>query len=157
MAYNPYFPVTYQPYGNYYPQAYPQQTQQMPTNQSPTTSGIIWVSGLNEAQMYPVAPNNAVALWEQSGKTIHLKSADATGKPTLKSYDLVERNQSVPEASSGQGEKTIDYVTKDELGKITGVLESIRGDLETMKGDLYGVAGRKKSTKKVEVMEDDDA
>ena len=44
---------------------------------------------------------------------------------------------------------------QEELIKIAGVLESIRGDLETMKGDLYGVAGRKKPTKKVEVDDDD--
>lgn len=156
-AYNPYFPVAYQPpYSNYYPQQ--NQQPQMPTPQptATTTSGIIWVSGAQEAQMYPVAPNNAVALWEQSGKTIYLKSADATGKPTMRVYDLIERAQNVSDASSGQGDKTIDYATKEELGKIVSVLEAFKGDLETMKGDLYGVAGRKKSTKKVEV-EDDDA
>lgn len=155
-AYNPYFPVAYQPpYGNYYQQQ--NQQPQIPTPQPTvtTTSGIIWVSGAQEAQMYPVAPNNAVALWEQSGKTIYLKTADATGKPTLKTYDLIERAPSVPDVSSGQGDKTIDYVTKDELSKISSVLESIRVDLETMKGDLYGVAGRKKSTKRQEVEDDD--
>ena len=74
----------------------------------------------------------------------------------MRVYDLVERTQNVSEASSGQEEKVINYVTKEELIKIAGVLESIRGDLETMKGDLYGVAGRKKQSKKMEV-EDDDA
>ena len=146
MAY-PYFPQTYQPYQpmNYYPQM-PQQQQQQ------ATSGIIWVSGLNEAQNYPVAPNNAVALWEQSGKMIFLKSADATGRPSLKVFDLVERTQSGSTGVSDQGDKTIDYVSKEELNKISGVLESIRTDLETMKGDLYGMAGRKS---KREVKEDD--
>ena len=165
MAYNPYFPVNYS-YGNYYPQAYQpvaqqpmvqqpqvQPTQMSPTNQTPSTSGIIWVSGAQEAQMYPLAPNNAVALWETSGKTIYLKSADQTGKPTIKVYDLVERTQSVSE-SFGPEDK-IDYVTREELGKISGVLESVRGDLEQMKGDLYGMAGRKKPAKRMEVEEDD--
>lgn len=156
-AYNPYFPVAYQPpYGNYYPQQNQQPQIPAPQPTATTTSGIIWVSGAQEAQMYPVAPNNAVALWEQSGKTIYLKSADATGKPTMRVYDLIERAQNVSDTSSGQSDKTIDYATKEELGKIVSVLEAFKGDLETMKGDLYGVAGRKKSTKKVEV-EDDDA
>lgn len=155
-AYNPYFPVAYQPpYGNYYPQQNQQPQIPAPQPTATTTSGIIWVSGAQEAQMYPVAPNNAVALWEQSGKTIYLKSADATGKPTMRVYDLIERAQNVSDASSGQGDKTIDYATKEELGKIVSVLEAFKGDLETMKGDLYGVAGRKKSTKKVEVEDDD--
>lgn len=49
MPYNPYLPA-YGPYYPYQPQAVQQQ---------PQTSGIIWISGLQEAQMYPVAPNNA--------------------------------------------------------------------------------------------------
>lgn len=147
-AFNPYFSPTYQPNWNY-PQYQPQQVQQ------PATSGIIWVSGLNEAQMYPVAPNNAVALWEQSGKTVFLKQADATGKPTMKIFDLVERTTSPSAASSGQGDNSTSYVTKEELGRIAGVLETFRGELETMKGDLYGVAGRKRTSKKG--VEEDDA
>lgn len=148
MAFNPYLPPAYQPQWNYQ-QAY--QPQQQPQS----TSGIIWVSGLNEAQMYPVAPNNAVALWEQSGKTVFLKQADATGKPTMKIFDLVERTTSPSAASSGQGDNSTTYVTKEELGRLAGVLESVRGELETMKGDLYGVAGRKRTAKKG--VEEDDA
>lgn len=144
MAY-PYF-APYQP-------VYPQYQPPQPPQQTTTTSGIIWVSGLNEAQMYPVAPNNAVALWEQSGKVIYLKSADATGKPSLKMFDLVERSQSGSEQQTGQDVKTIDYVSKDELNRITAALEAVKGDLETVKGDLYGMAGRKK---KREVTEDDE-
>lgn len=149
MAYNPYFPPTYQPNWNLYPQTY-QPPQQPQPQQNQATSGIIWVSGINEAQMFPVAPNNAVALWEQNGKVIHLKSADATGKPTLKTYDLVERTQGGSDASSTTADKTIDYVSKEELTKISDVLETIRGDLETMKGDLYGAVGRKKKKEMTE-------
>ena len=100
--------------------------------------------------MYPVAPNNAVALWEQSGKVVYLKQADATGKPTLTIYDLVERTQN---ASAPQEVKSIEYVSKEELTKIVGVLDTVRNELETVKGDLYGVAGRKK---KREVNDDDE-
>ena len=52
-AYNPYYPATYQP-----------ATQPQPAQSSPPT-GIIWISGIQEAQMYSVAPNYAVALWER--------------------------------------------------------------------------------------------
>ena len=161
MGYNPYFPA-YQPYNGYYPQIVqqPQMVQQpQPQNQNqivqnPSTSGIIWVSGLNEAQMFPLAPNNAVALWEQSGKTIYLKSADATGKPSMKIYDLVERSENTPTASAPQDDKSINYATKDELSAIAGAIKNVLSDIEVMKNDLYGVAGRKKAVKK-EVTEDD--
>ena len=155
MAYPFYQP--YQPYSGYLPQSYqpvvqPQQIQQM---QGQNTSGIIWVSGAQEAGMYPVSPNNAVALWEQSGKVIYLKSADATGKPTMRVYDLVERTDSsaaAPESMDGKS----DYATKDDVAALAGAVKSILGDIETMKGDLYGVAGRKKTAKKTEVTDDDE-
>lgn len=142
MAY-PY--QTYQnPYLNPYQQypAYQPQIQQAP--QMPMQSGIVWVSGMMEAQNYPIAPNNAVALWEKSGKTIYLKSADATGKPTLVTYDLVERTAQEPEQTATA------YATKDDLSGVVGVLSSLRTEIETMKGDLYGIAGKKKTVKKTE-------
>ena len=106
--------------------------------------------------MYPVAPNNTVALWEQSGKVIYLKSADATGKPTLKVYDLVERADAVSTPAGGKEDKPADYVTKEELSTVAMALKNVLGDIEQMKSDLYGVAGRKKSAKKPEVTDDDE-
>ena len=144
----PYYPA-YQPYGGYYPQNQ-QQNQVIPA------SGIIWVSGAQEAQMYPVAPNNAVALWEQSGKTIFLKSADATGKPTLRVYDLVERSETPQNGKEEAPDKKVIYATKDDLGELFGAIKGLTGDIEQMKSDLYGMAGRKKSVKKTEVVEDDE-
>lgn len=140
-----------------------QQPQQQ--NYSPVInqSGIIWISGEQEAAMYPIAPNNAVALWEKSGKTIYLKSADATGKPTMRVYDLVERSQSVSDGISEQGDKLPAYATKDDLAAVVGVVKgfdeligSLKSDIDTMKGDMYGIAGKKKNAKKsVEVVEDE--
>lgn len=135
--------MTFPYYQPYYPQTYqPQQTQQQQQ-----TSGILWVSGMQEASMYPVAPNNAVALWEQSGKVIYLKQADATGKPTIKVYDLVERTDAPHE------DKQPDYATKEDVGAIAKAVKDALAEMEQMKADLYGVAGRKK---KKEVTEDDE-
>lgn len=148
MAY-PYYP-TYQPFASYLPpqmQAQPQQQQTQPVQNQ---NSIIWVSGLNEAQMFPVAPNNAVALWEQSGKTIYLKSADATGKPTMRIYDLVERSETASTAMLSQDVKTPDFATKEELSTVAVALKSILSDIEQIKGDLYGMAGRKKVKKETE-------
>ena len=135
--------------------AYPYYYNPYQQNYTPTTnpmmgqSGIIWISGLQEAQMYPIAPNNAVALWEKTGKTIYLKSADATGKPTLKVYDLVERT----DVQQAEGDE---YVKKSDFATVVGAVKSfddvigaLRSDIETIKGDMYGIAGKKK-TKKVE-------
>ena len=166
MAY-PFYQSPYQQFGGYYPQGYqpaaqpqmvqPQQVQptQMPVvNQAPSTSGIIWVSGLAEAQAFPVVANSAVALWENSGKTIFLKSSDATGKPSLRIYDLVERTDSSSTASGSPGEKTSDYASREDVAALAEAVKGILGDLDTVKSDLYGMAGRKKTAKK-EVTEDD--
>lgn len=167
------YPYTYQnQYPNYYPASYQpmyQQGYQQPTQQtqpqqsfSPNPSGILWVSGLMEAQAYPLAPNSAVALWEKSGKTIFLKQADATGKPSMTVYDLVERTETPQESANGQGDKLPAYATKDELGVVVGAvrdyseaLKHIQSDIDVMKGDLYGAVGKRKAAKKPVEVEDD--
>lgn len=160
-----YYPMYQQPqYQQPIQQQIPQTAQQ---NYSPVInqSGIIWISGEQEAAMYPIAPNNAVALWEKSGKTIFLKSADATGKPTMRVYDLVERAQNGSDAVSEQGDKLPTYATKDDLAAVVGVVKgfdelvgSLKSDIDTMKGDMYGIAGKKKATRKTvqEVVENDE-
>ena len=129
MAY-PYYQPTYPQYGSYYPQTY--QPQQMQNQTVTTQNSIIWVSGLAEAQAYPVAQNCAVALWEQTGKTIFLKSADSTGKPTLRIYDLVERT----EAPTALQNAHADYATKDEMVRITGAVKSMMSDIEQLKKEI---------------------
>lgn len=135
----PYYPQNY--YG--YPTTVPTNLPTNPPTNVPTT-GIIWVSGEQEASMYPVGPNNAVALWEKSGKAVYLKSADATGRPTMRVYDLSERKISPSDAFSSEGNNVPDYATKSELSEVLTEISTIRADIEGMKGDIYGIAGRKK-------------
>ena len=107
MAYQNYFPVTYQPYQQSYYQPYQQPVQmQQPVLQQPQQTSIIWVSGDKEAAMYPVAPNNAVTLWSQSEPVVYLKQADASGKPVMKIYDLVERTTTAQNGAQAQDVKS---------------------------------------------------
>ena len=149
------YPI-YPPYQPYYPQGFQPVMQQpvQPQNQAPSTTGILWVSGLAEAQAFPVCANSAVALWENSGKTVFLKSSDATGKPSLRIYDLVERTESADTGIGRSDEKTLDYATKSDIEAITETVRKALEDIDQMKGDLYGVAGRKKPAKK-EASDDD--
>lgn len=155
MAY-PFYP---NPYQQYFPASYqtpvaPQQTAAPQVVQS----GIIWVGGAQEAAMYPIAPNNAVALWDKGGSVIYLKQADATGKPSMTVYDLVERK----EAAADKTEPVEEYAKKKEMDAVfkgvDGILASLKADIESLKSDMYGIAGKKKSPKKsdlVEVIEDE--
>ncbi len=160
-----YQPYQYQPYQYQQPMQQPVQQpgqQQMPTVQTSNPSSIIWVRNAQEAAMYPLAPNNAVALWDSGSPVIYLKQADASGKPTMKTYDLVERVESTVAASKSDGGTDTPYATKEDVAALAGVVKgfdgmiaSMKGDIEKMNADLYGLAGsKKKSTKKVESEEE---
>lgn len=138
------------PYFNpYYPQPMPDNLMQMrqqqmmqpappPVPQNPVaTGGVQWVSGEQEARGYLIAPNSAVALWDSTAPTVYLKQADASGKPTLKIYDLVERTETTSTASQG---KAPDYVTREEFDRLSALVGEIKG----------------KKKRKVEEDEDDD-
>ena len=98
MAYNNIFPMGYQ--SGYYPQFQQMQPTQMPgglqgTQMPPANqSGIIWVQGEAGAKSYLVAPNSTVQLWDSEKQTIYLKSADASGMPSMKTLDYTIRDLS---------------------------------------------------------------
>lgn len=100
-------------YNNYFPVTYPQvQPMTYSQYQQTQTSGINWVQGIEGAKAYPVAPNANVMLMDSSANTFYIKSADATGRPTISLYDYEERKM-VNDTTTQN--KTADFVTKEEL------------------------------------------
>lgn len=95
----------------------------MPQNPLPQ-SGVQWVSGEQEARSWMVAPNAAVALWDSTAPTVYLKQADASGKPTLKVYDLVERPASAPDT---QKAPAAEYVTRKEFDALAALVSEMKG------------------------------
>ena len=143
MAYpyfNPYYP---QPMPDNLMQMRQMQQQQMqpmqqPVQQNPIAqSGVQWVSGEQEARGYLIAPNSAVALWDSTAPTVYLKQADASGKPTLKIYDLVERSETPRTASQENG---VEFVTRKEFDALAALVSELKD----------------KKKRKVEEDEDDD-
>ena len=104
----------------------PQMQSQIPQAlQNPVAqSGVQWVSGEQEARNWMIAPNAAVALWDSSAPTVYLKQADASGKPTLKVYDLVERLASAPDA---QKAPAAEYVTSKEFDALAALVSEMKG------------------------------
>lgn len=127
MAYN-YFPQTYQ-----MPAYYPQQVnnQYAYQTQAQQGNGIIWVSGEAGAKAYLVAPNTSVTLWDTESQTIYVKSADASGMPSMKTLDYTMRESIVPEAKISP---VSDYATKDDISIIRNELNEIKANIESMKG-----------------------
>ncbi len=121
------------PYGYqnpYYPQPMPDNLMQMRQQQIPQManpipqSGVQWVNGEMEARNWMVAPNAAIALWDSSAPTVYLKQADASGKPTLKIYDLVERAETVAAAPQKAG---VEFVTREEFDRLAALVGEIKG------------------------------
>lgn len=143
MAFNPYYQ------NPYYPQPMPDNLMQMrqqqmmqpappPVPQNPVaTGGVQWVSSEQEARGYLIAPNSAVALWDSTAPTVYLKQSDASGKPTLKVYDLVERAETPRTAPQG---KSVEFVTREEFDRLAALVDELKG----------------KKKRKVEEDEDDD-
>lgn len=128
MAYNNYFPTGYQPM-QYYPQM--QGVQNVPQqNQQQSTNGIIWVQGEAGAKSYLVAPNQTVQLWDSESQTIYLKSADASGMPSIRILDYTIRDTS-PQIKPNLAEK--DFATKEDISLLKEEIEALRakfGDTE---------------------------
>ena len=143
MSFNPYYQ------NPYYPQPMPDNLMQMrqqqmmqpappPVPQNPVaTGGVQWVGSEQEARGYLIAPNSAVAVWVSTAPTVYLKQAVASGKPTLKIYDLVERAETAPNAPQKPG---AEFVTREEFDRLAALVGEING----------------KKKRKVEEDEDDD-
>lgn len=108
------------------PQMQPmQQPMSQPVQQNPIAQGgVQWVSGEQEARGYLIAPNSAVALWDSTAPTVYLKQADASGKPTLKIYDLVERAENALDRANA---KPVEFVTRKEFNALAAIVGEIKG------------------------------
>lgn len=116
MAYNNYFSN-----GFAVPQyMYPQSSPAPQNNQG----SIIWVCGEAGAKSYLVAPNTTVQLWDSEAQVIYLKSADASGMPSIKVIDYTIRDAAPASAKPTQG---IDYVTKSEFDAFKNEVQKMIG------------------------------
>nr|DAJ50392.1 MAG TPA: hypothetical protein [Caudoviricetes sp.] len=142
--------MAYTPYGwqnPYYAQPMPDnlaqlRQQQMPPMMAPqppqnpvAQSGVQWVSGEQEARNWMIAPNAAVALWDSSAPTVYLKKADASGKPSLTIYDLVERAETPRTAPTADPVK---FVTREEFDALAAVVDGMNGKKKVKEVDADG-------------------
>lgn len=135
MAYNNAFPATYQPM-NYQQQPVIQpQVQQQQVTQAPQmsqNSTMIWVQGETGAKSYLLAPNTTLPLWDSENQTIYLKSADASGMPSMKILDYTIRDgvqTQAPVMNDETQAQNTDFVTHDEFKKFE---RSIRAQIRNL-------------------------
>lgn len=141
---HPVNPITYQ-----YP-SYQQSVTASPPQASPALQvnqpGVFnWVKSEKEVEDQYVYPNGVMTFWNENEPIVYMKQADATGKSTIRTFDLVERVD-----KPATEEKTPEYATKEDVNAFSGAIADLRKEIETMKGDVYGIAGKKRVMKKAE-------
>ena len=119
--YNQYsqYPYAYQQqtqYNQYQPQYQPQQQQ---TQYIPLT----FVSGIEGAKAFIVAPNQTVYLRDSDSDTIYIKSANAQGRYEMKSYILIPSEEQ-------RKLDTSNYVQKGDFNAYIQGIEERLGELE---------------------------
>lgn len=168
MAYNSYYPGTYQMnyYGNPYqtqmvqqpPQTQPVQRIAQPTIQQ---SGFVLVPSEQEARNYPVAPGNSVTFKDENAPYCYVKTMgfNQFDRPTFERYRLVKEDsvataQNVPtSADNAEGSN------KDTTQVLKSDLVAIWGEIYAIKEKLKEQAEKKPAKKKmieVEAEEDDE-
>ena len=134
----------------------PQQTMQMPvqpTSPKPTND-IIWVQGEAGAKGFLVAPNNTVVLWDTENPVIYVKSADASGIPSMRVLDFKERNGNGQ--NNGENAPTTHkctcgdkFVTKAEFDALKGKFYDLQARYdEKMLGEKEKPVEKPKTTSK---------
>lgn len=160
---NPYYnPYAYGAIGSYnYPQAQ-QVSQPTAQPQVPSREDFKWVKSEKEVEDWYVEPNHASAFWNSEEPILYLKQTDTTGKPTIRTFNLVER---VPVNDTEKEElPKVDYVTKEDftsvIKQMTNTLgqfkkdfdqfQTMAADVDQIKKDMYGIAGKKKSVRRAD-------
>lgn len=128
MAYYNGFPANYQPiYQAPQYQAPQYQTPQQnfqPQQQSGGVS-IVQIQGEAAAKSYLVAPNSTVQLWDMDAGVIYIKSADASGMPSMKTLDFTIRGESAHAPAA----PAVEYATKDEVNALAAKIRDLKDEI----------------------------
>lgn len=120
-------PYPNMPYANWYNYpTYPAITTAPYTQNQQPINGLTQVVGIEGARAYQVPPNSSVPLFDSNNDILYVKSTDASGFPTIRTFDFVERKETAPAQPD-----TSTYVTKEDFDalnqKIDSLLEELNG------------------------------
>lgn len=121
--------MAYNPYQNAYQQYYVPQYQQTQNSSPQSNNGIIWVQGEAGARAYMVAPNTTVQLWDSESQVIYLKSADASGMPSIKTLDYTIRESATQPQTVLQSEE---YATAGDIKELKKQIDALNKKIKTL-------------------------
>lgn len=121
----PQMPINNQPMQNMAPA---QQAQQ------PAMTGPFYVSGEAGAKGYLVAAGQTVMLIDADpdAQTFWLKSADASGMPTMRTFDYTERLAAQKPSQAAQA-PNVEYVTRADFDRLAARADALAQELEALK------------------------
>lgn len=107
------------------PQYQPAPQYPAPQPQQSGGQSIIWVPNEKAANEFIVAPNNAVTLWDMNAPVVYVKKADASGKPAMTTYDLVERSTASTSHTAPQTAPLAEYVTRKDFDELAAKVAAL--------------------------------
>ena len=118
MAYNPYM---YMPNYNGNNQYGYQNMPIVPYQQAPTqpVNGLISVTGIEGAKAYQLPPNSSMPLFDQNNDYLYVKTTDAAGYPTIKTFRFEPYEQQI------EVMPIPDYVPRSEFEALSAKVEDI--------------------------------
>lgn len=134
------------------------QTQQQPI------SGPYYVSGEAGARGYLVAPNSSVMLIDADtdANTFWIKSADAAGMPSIRTFDYTERLNATKSPAlttnaqpSNQNSQPIEYVTREDFDNLAKMYEALKTRAEELGTELAALKSTKENRVKKQVTKED--
>ena len=141
MAY-PYYTGIGNNYGYNTPDFRPQPMPQMPQMQQPAMqpqmpknkeTNALWVSGIEGAKAYLVAPNNVLWLMDSENPLIYIKSTDDMGMPSMRVLEYKERPINTPNLPVTPQTETAPAPAADPTKYATlEALEALQQDFETL-------------------------
>lgn len=112
------------------PYQMPPQVSQMP--QVPQTNqGILWVQGEAGAKSYLVAPSTSILLMDSENEYFYIKTTDAAGMPTLRTFEYKEIVNGQKKEAPTQEDLSDRYVTRDEYKDLTQKYDELYNLLES--------------------------
>jgi len=159
MAYNNFYPATYQPYQ--YPQQYqyqnfqqiPQQMNNYQSNmqqqpQQIQNGGFVSVRDENEARNYPVALGNSVTFIDENAPYCYTKTMGFSqlDRPKFEKYRLVKEEDirvqnTVTSNENPQQQLNVEYAKKDDIVTLWNEIEALKkrlNDFENMEVNING-------------------
>ena len=112
---------------NQYKAPYQPMPMQQPMVQK-NPGNMIWVQGESGAKSYLIAANNTVVLWDTESPTIYIKTADASGVPSMRILDFKERNAPNPTpVDSG-----VQFVTIEQFNELQTKFNELMAKCEAL-------------------------